>query len=100
MALDNLHPTQFRPTVLRRPIDFIQRCGVAKILDIGIDVADIDEKYTQILIIINDDVGTRAVETNPPGAREIISRQIGTILAKQLIPLAMAHAEKLEKFGA
>ena len=26
--------------------------------------------------------------------------QIGTILAKQLIPLAMAHAEKLEKFGA
>jgi len=28
------------------------------------------------------------------------SGQIGTILAKQLIPLAMAHAEKLEKFGA
>ena len=26
--------------------------------------------------------------------------QIGTVLAKQLIPLAMAHAEKLEKFGA
>ncbi len=26
--------------------------------------------------------------------------QIGTIYAKQLIPLAMAHAEKLEKFGA
>ena len=26
--------------------------------------------------------------------------QIGTILAKQLIPLAMAHAGKLEKFGA
>jgi len=26
--------------------------------------------------------------------------QIGTILAKQLIPLAMAHAEKLQKFGA
>jgi len=28
------------------------------------------------------------------------SGQIGTIFAKQLIPLAMAHAEKLEKFGA
>ncbi|MDP7163138.1 MAG: 2,3-bisphosphoglycerate-independent phosphoglycerate mutase [Phycisphaerae bacterium] len=28
------------------------------------------------------------------------SGQIGTILAKELIPLAMAHAGKLEKFGA
>jgi len=26
--------------------------------------------------------------------------QIGTITAKELIPLAMAHAGKLEKFGA
>jgi 2,3-bisphosphoglycerate-independent phosphoglycerate mutase len=26
--------------------------------------------------------------------------QIGTIPAKELIPLAMAHAGKLEKFGA
>jgi len=26
--------------------------------------------------------------------------QIGTIPSKQIIPLAMAHAEKLEKFGA
>ena len=28
------------------------------------------------------------------------SGQIGTILAREIIPLAMAHAEKLEKFGA
>ena len=36
------------------------------------------------------------------GFNEITSRagQIGTILAKELIPLAMAHAGKLEKFGA
>ena len=26
--------------------------------------------------------------------------QIGTVFARQLLPLAMAHAEKLEKFGA
>jgi 2,3-bisphosphoglycerate-independent phosphoglycerate mutase len=26
--------------------------------------------------------------------------QIGTIMAKEIIPLAMAHAGKLEKFGA
>jgi len=36
------------------------------------------------------------------GFNEISCRagQIGTILAKQLLPLAMAHAGKLEKFGA
>ncbi len=28
------------------------------------------------------------------------SGQIGTVPAKELLPLAMAHAEKLEKFGA
>jgi len=32
--------------------------------------------------------------------RDCLGGQIGTIFAKQLIPLAMAHAGKLEKFGA
>ena len=38
----------------------------------------------------------------PPAFDEVSCRagEIGTIPAKELLPLAMAHAQKLEKYGA